>query len=185
MLHTNIQGQQRCDMPHLTTRTKPCKRNPQDRRNTLKHPHPERRNYGLQKQRNTLAKRRETMRRKLLTKTRQHPLAKYWPAIIPQSLPLHLHPPSPPKELPTHNLHSMGWKPSSRTSFQDDIPTKNPHTPLHSPTHTPAPTTRHAPNETHRPGGSQEMEIEPHKTPQTISRPPNTTKKGEKPCKGQ
>ena len=172
---TEVQGQQQCDMPHPPTRTKPHKRNPPGRHNIMKHPPPEPRNNGLQKQRNTLAKRRETMRRKLLTKNRQHPLSKYWPAIVPQSLPLNPHPPSPPKELPPHNLHSIGWRPSTRTSFQDDIPTDKPHTPLHSPTQTCTHATRHAPHNTHRPGDSQEREIEPDKTPHAISQPPKAT----------
>ena len=77
-------------------------------------------------QRSTRAKRRETIRKRLLKATNQNQLSKYWPDIRPQSLPLIPQQPSPRRAPRTHNLHSLGW---GRHPPTQDASTTTPSTP--------------------------------------------------------
>ena len=106
--------------PPPTTQKQRTRKPPRPHR--MQPPPPGRISQGLQKQRNTLAKRRETMRRKLLAKTRQHPLSQFWPSIVPHSLPLRLHSLTPKQELQPHNLHNLGWKPHTGTPTHGEHP---------------------------------------------------------------
>jgi hypothetical protein len=93
----------------------------------------------LRTKRSALAKRRETYLAKLYTTYKLRPLSNFWPNILPQSLPIHLHKSTRTQPQPPYSLHSLGWKPTNplnKTSTKLPIYiTNSPHTYNQTPTH--------------------------------------------------
>ena len=146
--------------PRPPTQTEPRRKGNPPRQRTQQHPLPNQANRGLQKHRNKTAKRRATIRQKFLTNTRQHPLAKFWPDVIPQSMPTHPNPKSPLRELQPRNLHSMGWKPCTITPSQEEWPDMDPTASITPPSLSPQTSPTRGPNPMVSPHGPSKHKVE-------------------------